>query len=66
MPKASTLPESLRDFAFRQALVVGRQQDFHPHVDRLIKALDATLAAQAAVQNSAAGGPSSYSNSVGT
>ena len=40
MPSASRLPDSLKDFAYRHALVVAGQKDFHPHVDRLIKGID--------------------------
>ncbi len=43
MPDASDLPESIKEFAFRNALKVDSGQDFHPHIDRLIGAMDEIL-----------------------
>lgn len=40
MPKPEELPESLRDFSFRNAATVDSGRDFHQHVDRLIRSLD--------------------------
>jgi TIR domain len=40
MPDAADLPGSLKDFAFLNAAPVDAGRDFHPHVDRLIKAID--------------------------
>jgi branched-chain amino acid transport system substrate-binding protein len=40
MPKATDLPDSLRDFSFRNAADVDTGRDFHPHLDRLIRSLD--------------------------
>jgi uncharacterized membrane protein YhaH (DUF805 family) len=44
LPAAASLPESLRNLAFRQAAPVDSGRDFHPHMDRLIKAMDQLLA----------------------
>jgi hypothetical protein len=43
MPAPSDLPESLQDFAFRNAAEVESGRDFHPHMDRLIRSLDHAL-----------------------
>jgi len=44
MPKAATLPESLRNFAFLNAAPVDVGRDFRPHVDRLVQSIDELLA----------------------
>jgi hypothetical protein len=43
MPKATELPESLRNFAFRQAAEVDSGVDFRSHMDRLIRSMDQYL-----------------------
>jgi hypothetical protein len=43
MPEASELPESIKEFAYRNALKVDSGQDFHPHINRLIGAMDEIL-----------------------
>jgi TIR domain len=43
MPKATDLPEGLRDFAFRQAAEVDSGVDFRTHLDRLIRSMDQYL-----------------------
>jgi hypothetical protein len=43
MPKASDLPETLRDFAFRQAAEVDSGVDFRSHMERLIRSMDQYL-----------------------
>jgi hypothetical protein len=43
MPSPSQLPESLRPFAFRNAAEVDIGRDFHSHMDRLIRSMDALL-----------------------
>jgi hypothetical protein len=40
MPSADRLPASLRAFADRNAAEVDGGRDFHPHMDRLIEAID--------------------------
>jgi len=40
MPKPSKLPDAIRPFAFRQALVVRNGRDFHSNVDYLIKSIE--------------------------
>ena len=42
MPKPTELPESLREFAYRNACEVNTGRDFHPQVDRLIRSIDPT------------------------
>jgi hypothetical protein len=44
MPKASVLPEGLRDFSFLNAAPVDVGRDFRPHVDRLIRSIESALA----------------------
>jgi hypothetical protein len=44
MPKAATLPESLKNFAFLNAAPIDVGRDFHPHVGRLIQSIDEVLA----------------------
>src|SRR5262249_5439431 len=43
MPAPSDLPETLQDFAYRNAAAVDTGRDFHPHMDRLIRTLDTIL-----------------------
>jgi TIR domain-containing protein len=43
MPKPSDLPETLRDFAFRQAAEIDSGVDFRSHVERLIRSIDQHL-----------------------
>jgi hypothetical protein len=43
LPAPADLPEGLRNLAFRQAAPVDCARDFHPHMDRLIKAMDKLL-----------------------
>ncbi len=43
LPAPASLPEGLRDLVFRQAAPVDSGRDFHPHMDRLIKAMDQLL-----------------------
>ena len=40
MPTASELPDSLKDLPFYNAAEVRSGADFHPHVDRLIRAME--------------------------
>src|ERR1700720_4055757 len=49
MPKASELPDTLRDFTFRQAAEVDSGVDFRSHMDRLIRSMDQYLQRQSAV-----------------
>jgi hypothetical protein len=44
MPEPSELPESIREFAYRNAAEVESGRDFDIHVDRLIKAVEQILA----------------------
>jgi hypothetical protein len=46
MPKATELPEGLRNFAFRQAAEVDSGVDFRTHLDRLIRSMDQYLQGQ--------------------
>jgi hypothetical protein len=46
MPKATELPEGLRNFAFRQAAEVDSGVDFRTHLDRLIRSMDLYLQGQ--------------------
>jgi hypothetical protein len=43
MPDERDLPSSLRDFHFRNAVTVDSGRDFHPHLDRLIRAMEFSL-----------------------
>jgi hypothetical protein len=43
MPKPEKLPDSLRDFAFKQAAIVNGGQDFKSHVERVIRSIGRTL-----------------------
>jgi len=40
MPRPEDLPESLKDFAFRNAAEVETGRDFHAHMERLIRSLE--------------------------
>jgi TIR domain/VHL beta domain len=43
MPDANVLPESLHDLPLRNAATVDSGRDFHPHMDRLVRAIDGLL-----------------------
>jgi hypothetical protein len=43
MPKPEELPESLKKFSFFNAAIVDASQDFHLHMDRLIRSLERVL-----------------------
>jgi hypothetical protein len=43
MPRVDQLPESIKDFAYRNGQRVDAGQDFDAHIDRLIRAMDALL-----------------------
>jgi hypothetical protein len=47
MPGSAELPASFNEFAFLNAAEVATGRDFHPHLDRLIAAIDRTVAASA-------------------
>jgi hypothetical protein len=47
MPASAELPATFKDFAFLNAAEVATGRDFHPHLDRLIGAIDRTAAARA-------------------
>jgi TIR domain len=49
MPKPSELPDSLRNFAYRNAAEVDAGRDFHQHMDRLIRSMDKVLIGKGAV-----------------
>jgi hypothetical protein len=40
MPRAQDLPDSLKEFAYRNAAPVDTGRDFHQHMDRLIRSVD--------------------------
>jgi hypothetical protein len=40
MPKAEDLPDSLKDFAFKNAAPVDSGRDFHLHMDRLVRSIN--------------------------
>jgi hypothetical protein len=40
MPRADTLPETIRDLVYRQAATVDTQIDFNSHIERLIREID--------------------------
>jgi hypothetical protein len=46
MPSADQLPLRLKDFAFRNALRIDTGRDFDSHMERLIRSIDAILAAR--------------------
>jgi tetratricopeptide (TPR) repeat protein len=43
MPKADELPDSLKSLAFHNAAEVDSGRDFHSHMERLIRSMDAAL-----------------------
>ena len=43
MPKADDLPDSLKSLTFHNAAEVSSGRDFHAHMDRLIRSMDAAL-----------------------
>ena len=52
MPKPEQLPPSIRGFAYLQAGRVDSGVDFHPHIDRLIRSIDVTVATKARLETS--------------
>jgi hypothetical protein len=48
MPRADELPEELKDFAWRNAAEVRTGRDFHHHMDRLEREIEACLRASPA------------------
>ena len=57
MPASAELPASFKDFAFLNAAEVATGRDFHPHLDRLIGAIDRTVAARTGSSPGAPRGP---------
>ncbi len=55
MPKPHELPETLRDFAFRNAADIDSGRDFHPHVQRLIRSIEQLLAEKSKATTAAVG-----------
>ena len=49
MPTETQVPEPLREFTYRHAVRVDSTLDFHAHVDRLIKSIDAHVGNGASV-----------------
>lgn len=47
MPQVAQLPESLKDFAYRNGIQVDAGQDFDSHIARLVRAMDALIDAKA-------------------
>ncbi len=43
MPKPYELPESMRDFAYRQPAEIDSRRDFDPHIERLIRAISESV-----------------------
>jgi hypothetical protein len=43
MPVESDLPDNIKDLAYRNAAVVDSGRDFHQHVDRIIRSLEAAI-----------------------
>jgi WD40 repeat protein len=43
MPQSAQLPDSLKEFAFRNAAPVDTGRDFHQHMERLIRSMDQVL-----------------------
>jgi hypothetical protein len=43
MPQPGELPETLRNFSYHNAVSIDAGQDFHPHMERLIRKMDEIL-----------------------
>jgi hypothetical protein len=56
MPKPEELPESLKDFSFRNAAEIDSGRDFRQHMDRLIRSIDQILGLKARKPGSRDGG----------
>ena len=61
MPKPEELPQSLKDFSFRNAAEIDSGRDFRQHMDRVIRSIDQTLGLKA---RKLGGGKSSSSAST--
>jgi formylglycine-generating enzyme required for sulfatase activity len=73
MPQPAQLPESLKNIAFLNTASVDTGRDFHPHLERLIRAIDQTLSDRAVQSPStfreeavAPAGPTKETGLVGT
>ena len=55
MPRLEQLPETLRDFAYRNAVQADAGQDFDVHIDRLIRSIDRILGAEEREENNGRG-----------
>jgi hypothetical protein len=55
MPKPEELPDSLKDFSFRNAAEIDSGRDFRQHMDRLIRSIDQILGLKARKPGSRAG-----------
>ena len=56
MPTSSDLPETIKEFSFRNAAEVEAGRDFHPHMERLIRALEHVLKERIAGRHSSSSG----------
>jgi hypothetical protein len=56
MPKPEELPDSLKDFSFRNAAEIDSGRDFRQHMDRLIRSIDQILGLKARKPGSRGGG----------
>ncbi|HML09911.1 MAG TPA: peptidoglycan-binding protein [Stellaceae bacterium] len=55
MPQITQLPDSLRDFAYRNGIQVDSGQDFDQHIGRLIRAMDTMIESSATDKRPASG-----------
>jgi hypothetical protein len=55
MPKPEELPDSLKDFSFRNAAEIDSGRDFRQHMDRLIRSIDQILGLKARKPGSRSG-----------
>ncbi|MBV9553724.1 MAG: toll/interleukin-1 receptor domain-containing protein [Alphaproteobacteria bacterium] len=62
MPPVADLPESVQDFAYRNAVLIDAGQDFDVHMDRLVRAVDGILGGPANAK-SATGAPAKRGHS---
>ena len=65
MPRPSELPDSLKDFSYRNAAEVDTGRDFHQHMERLIRSMESLLAGRSPALAAGSKKESAASTAVG-
>jgi TIR domain-containing protein len=60
MPRSDQLPDSIKEFAFRNAAELDSGRDFHAHMDRLIRSMNGLLGIEASAKTPASHPPAAH------